>query len=88
MLQAEDGQYEVEKGIEIPKSKKGKGVTKYPFSKMEIGDSFLIPKTDKNSSSIQSIVLAACGLYRKRKNNNFKITTRIVDGDIRAWRIE
>ena len=41
----ETSEYEIESGIEIPERQKRK--SKYPFCKLEIGDSFFIPGKTK-----------------------------------------
>jgi len=52
---------------------------KFPFYKMEVGDSFLVGLEDK--SSLQSMDSA----YGRK--NNKKFTTRQSDDGIRVWRI-
>ena len=52
--------------------------TKYPFSDMEIGDSFLVSSDHK---SIRSVAISA------GRRLNAKFTVRKVDGGLRCWRI-
>ena len=71
----------IETGIPIPKGKPTERKFAYPFSKMQVGESFFVPKTD--SSFV--------GVYRTRLAPK-KFTTRVeeVDGikGVRVWRVE
>ena len=63
--------------------------TTYPYNKMEIGDSFLIPChiVDVNIWRGRFHISA----LRYRKNNNFlfkKFASRVVDGGLRVWRLK
>jgi hypothetical protein len=65
----------IEKGIPLP------AIThpsRWPFSRMEIGDSFFIP-----SSSCKSLSSSA---HEAAKRLNRKFTRRKVAGGIRVWR--
>lgn len=70
---------EIQKGIEIPPPSFGGRPTKYPIKKMEIGDSFVVDKSERNGMG---------GYFR---NLGFKCTTRNVVEDgkevVRVWRI-
>jgi hypothetical protein len=70
----------IDKNVAIPIIERG-GVAKYPWNKMEIGDSFFIEGA-KTTTSITS----AASPYGKRHNKKF--TARAVDGGVRIWRIE
>lgn len=67
----------IEKGIPITLKN---GVMMYPFDKLEVGDSFVIPnkKTNQLGSLIQ---LAKNRLQRK-------FVTRTIEGGTRIWRTE
>jgi hypothetical protein len=63
----------VEKNIPMPG---------FPFSKMQIGDSFLIPGNIKRST-------ASVAAKRYEKKHNVKFVSRKMDnGAIRIWRVE
>lgn len=76
--------YEIENGIEIPKSNYGY-YSKYPFGEMEIGESFFVPFGD-DKHIIRVRVQTAASYYGKR--NNVRFLTRTVDGGVRVWRVE
>lgn len=74
----------VEKGVPIPKSKRGreaKGSSKYPFAAMGVGDSFFV-KGAKMRSFCPYI-----GVWRRRNDPSRKFSCRSVDGGIRVWRV-
>jgi len=52
---------------------------KYPWGKLEIGDSFLVP--GKRITSITS------GMRRARRRYKKKFTARTVKGGVRVWRV-
>lgn len=67
----------IEKNIEVPDST---DYEKYPFSQMEIGDSFKIKNDKKKLSRLRGLS------FYYAKKNNVKFTTR-KDGDgYRIWR--
>jgi hypothetical protein len=67
----------IEKGI--PKPEGRRGLKKYPFGDMEIGDSFFVP-SDKYRA-----VINASQIYGKRWERKFSVAK--VDGGARCWRI-
>ena len=69
--------YEIEKGIERPEIARPDRVTKYPWSMLEIGDSFFVP--NKKPGRVGAAVRA--------KKFGFKFSERTVDGGVRIWRI-
>lgn len=69
---------EIEKNIPTPK-KRSKW-QKYPFSEMEVGDSFLVGIEKRNSIS------TTINHHKKRHGGDF--TCRSVEGGIRVWRIK
>lgn len=73
---------EIKKNIPIPKGRSGSHgrPTKYPFGKMDIGDSFFIPKDSAGSAS------QCASIYKKKHGGNF--TRRQVVGGFRIWRVE
>jgi hypothetical protein len=65
--------YKIDKKVPVPKHEYG---IKYPFKKMEVGDSFFVPKddvTDRNS------IRQAC-YYMQRKMEN-AVKFRVVNED-------
>ncbi len=76
-------EFKIEKGIPLPTPRNTKGISKFGFHKMEIGDSILIGS--KNMESGQKISQAA-GFHGRA--NNKKFVTRKAEGGVRVWRIE
>ena len=73
--------YVVERNVPISE-KMVHGNTKYPFYRMEVGDSFLARVED--TGTIPRVRAAAC-MYGQMHRMKFR--TRTVDGGIRVWRI-
>ena len=69
---------EIEKGIEKPAAQK-RDRTKYPWTTMEVGDSFFVP--GGKLKSIKSLVYG-----RSRKSDGRKFSALSVDGGVRVWR--
>ncbi len=66
----------IEKGIPLPR----RGVApKYPFAKLEVGDSFFVP--GRTTNSFGGIMTAAA------KRTGYGFQSRKTDGGIRVWRI-
>jgi hypothetical protein len=80
----------VDKGVPVPKRYDHTRHTQYPFSSMEIGDSFLLPCEKKDSVNVVSKLHYAAKLYRKTKDKDFHYTTKYVKKEegIRVWKIE
>ena len=71
-----NGEFKIETGIPIPPPQTGGG--RYPWRKMKVGDSFLVPgKTQKTWN----------GVSAAHKMTGFKFTVRTVEGGVRVWRI-
>lgn len=70
--------YEIEKGIPAP-SPQGERC-KYPFRKMEVGDSFFVPCEHGNA-----IELAVRASARPRDEKKFTVSR--VEGGVRVWRV-
>lgn len=70
---------DIESGIPVEKYRAKK---KYPFSKMEIGDSFFFVELPE----VESAQNAGKG-YANRHNPDFRMTRRKVEGGYRLWRI-
>lgn len=76
----------VEENIPLPPSATMKGSSKYPFKKLEIGDSFFIPvKEGKAIESLQRSIIST-------NQTGIKITTRTIAENgvrgIRTWRVK
>lgn len=65
----------IESGVPLPSS------VKYPFDKLEVGDSFLVPISKRTSTS------SAATKYGQRTNTKFVIR-KVDDNNIRVWRTE
>lgn len=70
--------FQIDKGLPIPELRYGRPWNRYPFSQMEVGDSFFC---FGSTSSVQ----AAANGYGKR--NGCKFTARYVEGGTRVWRV-
>lgn len=72
--------FKIEKGVPVPE-KLAKGMKKYPFDQLEVGDSFFVPMADNASpSSLFSAIAQA------RKRLNINLFSAKVDGGRRVWR--
>lgn len=79
--------YKVESGVKITSVRYSDLSNKFPFSIMNIGDSFMIPATDPVSKNPNTVHYAA-KQYAKMKPG-FIITTRMqLDKNRRVWRIK
>jgi len=76
----------IDKGIEMPEARINS--CKYPFRKMEIGDSFLHekPYSRENMSLISNNARNFCSQSKDCKH--YKFSARKVDDGIRVWRIK
>lgn len=61
---------------------------RYPFRSMKVGDSFFVKCSDPEVRRT-NLLNAACHLrhWRPETHGNFRITTSIEPGGVRAWRI-
>lgn len=73
-------EYKIEKGVPTPH----KTDRVYPFSQMEIGDSFFIPNLSTSDGRYQSVSSAGRGQF---KRHNKKFSMRSENGGVRVWRI-
>lgn len=69
--------FKIEKGIPLAARSHGREKI-YPFSDMEIGDSFLTENKKVGRAAIQ---------FTKRHNNGWKFATRKEGDGVRVWRI-
>lgn len=70
----------IEKGVALPQACAQGRKDQYPFADMVVGDSFFVPCEKEKSEKIRTSI-KNCARYK----NNKKITTRVVDGGVRAW---
>ena len=68
----------IEDGIALTK-RSIKRASKYPFAKMEVGQSFYVEQNNSPSSAVTSFC---------RKNAGYKFVTRREKDGFRVWRIE
>jgi hypothetical protein len=78
----------IEKNIQIPKSKGAGAPLKYPFNKLNIGDSFFIPFNKDSKLNLGNSLRISAILWAKRNNPKIRFTTRSSNGGIRIWRIK
>ncbi len=68
--------YAIEKGVPIPpRNPSRKGATKYPFEKMEVGDSFFVPLMREFSAASRWC----------KDHPDWKLLVRKVEGGYRVW---
>ena len=70
----------IEKGIPLPG-----GQYKYPFSKMEVGDSFIVGKYGK---SLISTTYQSFYNFCKKEKLDWKVTIRKEGPMLRIWRVK
>ena len=80
----------IEKNIPVPVSYT-KNNLKYPFDKMEVGDSFFIPFKEEDTleekRKITNAVSSSSFTYkRSKKLNNLGFATRMTKEGVRCWR--
>lgn len=73
--------YEIEKNVDLPKRR-----NRYPFGRMEVGDSFLV--TDQKG---MNGVSSAASSYAKVEGGKFRTLMRTMERDgesgVRVWRV-
>ena len=77
--------YAIEKGIKIPPSKSPGRTSRYPWSELSIGDSFLVPKNGVAAEKLR-IRLASIASYHQRKGKAV-FTVRSLPNGVRVWRV-
>jgi hypothetical protein len=77
--------FKIEKGIPIPEPHKRNGYkSKYPFSQLEPGDSFLVPTNKEQTHNVRNRVSAASHHYAAK--HGWKFSIRVMVDGIRVWR--
>ena len=73
--------FEIERGIPIPENKRH---SEYPWSKLEVGDSFVVEGDKKTAKSLR-----VTGWDYGRRHRPFKIIVRQeTDKTVRVWRVQ
>lgn len=72
--------FKIDKHMPIPEQIGSGARAKYPFAKMEVGDSFFVP-------SMRSNALSNAAQWHTKKTGK-KFTCANVEGGVRCWRIE
>jgi len=70
----------IEKGVKIPEK------NKYPFTQMELNDSFFVPAPNGNEDKTRSSLSAALTAANKSMRP-IKFTLRKLEGGFRVWRV-
>lgn len=70
----------IEKAVPLPETHRPVRTSKYPFSQMEVGDSFLAE--DIKATTMYSSVAR----YIKASGNTKKFTVRSTEAGVRVWR--
>jgi hypothetical protein len=95
--------YAIESGIPVPSVRHASRVQIYPFPRMKIGDSFLVPGTAEmvfaktvNRNDLTAAQRKARAKYSTvmsaackfaRHHKEYKFCARSVEGGVRVWRI-
>lgn len=76
-------QYAIDSSVPIPDMHGGRGILKYPFPLMQVGDSFFVP--GRNSQGVKGTIN-----YWNRAGRKFTTRTRTENGvyGVRVWRVE
>lgn len=80
---------EIEKGVTIPQHRHQYGKSKYPFMKMEVGDSFFVTTGNSTPARKQSALTSRALQVSKKFGGRFsvrKVTENGVTG-YRVWRV-
>jgi hypothetical protein len=79
-------EYKVESQVPMPRKVMDR--CRFPFDKMKIGDSFFIPKKDQDPTKARISIYAASNSFNKNHKTDYKMSSRIVEGGLRVWRIK
>lgn len=83
--------FAIEKGIALPPARKGRSESaEYPFEKMKVGDSFLVPVHGKTAAKNLTArrKLVARRIFCARRSLGFHFSLRTVKEGIRVWRVK
>lgn len=86
-------EFKLEDGIPAPSKGRGRG-TKYPFSAMEVGQSFFVPTPSReNARTVQAYVqISGKGYANRHGGGTMVFTTSVREEDgvvgVRVWRVK
>lgn len=82
--------YGIEKGIEMPAHTSRR--RRYPFTDMEVGDSFFVPLDGRKAENLASSISGSARSGRAARANGRRYVTRTVVENgvkgVRCWRVE
>ena len=73
--------FAIEKNIPMPTTGRSGRRTSYPFGDMEVGDSFVVPTSDKKATSVYSAA------WHYGNKNGKKFSVHKIEGGVRVWRV-
>lgn len=77
--------FTIESNIPVPKRTAGRTGSKYPFSALDEGESFLVAHGDEEVKI--GTIRSAIGAYMKRTPDAGKFAVRAVEGGVRVWKV-
>lgn len=79
--------FAIESGVAIPERRWGRQAVPgdFPFREMKPGDSFLIHKNGDGRKGLETMRVRA---LLRAKDLKLSVTTRLVKGGIRVWRVK
>jgi hypothetical protein len=78
--------FTIDKNVPVPASTAGRGPV-YPFTDMQVGDSFLVPVAAGEAATKRAAGLSRAASMNAKKNAGRKYTVRKVEGGVRVWRL-
>lgn len=78
----------IDKNVPIPNRKYIGRKSKYAYSKMEIGDSFLVKCSSENLFKVQNTLNTSSRTHGLKSTPAKKFKTARMDGGVRVWRIK
>lgn len=83
--------FTIEKGIPCPALQPRGASSKYPFDKLEVGDSFFVPVSLKEGETAEHAMSRLRSNIEGNKRRAVKLSghyvaVRVVEGGVRVWR--
>lgn len=78
--------YKVEKGVPI--TRKTMDRCRFPFDKMDVGDSFLIPAKEQEPMKARISIYSATNSFNRNHKTKLKMSSRADKTGLRVWRIK
>jgi hypothetical protein len=75
--------YKIEKNIPVQVKRES---NKYPFSKMEVGDSFFVKSENGQTPSKTRAAIMQCIARFYLSNTDVKFKTSVLDNGVRVWK--